>query len=104
MERLSSLRPREQRLSQGQPGSRNQGNKLFARTGKKTEVGEEAEEAEEASPTQAEAGLTGEVGVVDVEAEVGDVAAEAEDEHPLPLVEKNRSNCIYFFPKNFIKP
>ena len=78
MARLSSLRPREQRLSQGQPGSRNQGNTLFARTGKKTEEGEEAEED---SPTLAEVGLTGEVGVVDVEAEAGDVA---EDDHLHP--------------------
>ena len=84
MERLSSLRPREQKLSRGQLGSRNQGNMLFARTGRKTEEAVEAEEAEEDSPTLAEVGLTGEVGVVDVEAEAGDVAAEAEDDHLHP--------------------
>jgi hypothetical protein len=45
------------------------------------------------------------VGVVDVEAEVGDVAAEAEDEHPHPLFEKKIVLIVYiFFPKNFIKP
>jgi hypothetical protein len=70
---------------------------LFARTGRKTEEAVEAEEAEEDSPTLAEAGLTGEVGVVDVEAEVGDVAAEAEDEHPHPRVEKKIVLIVYIF-------
>ncbi len=46
--------------------------------------GEEAHEAAEDSLTLAEVGLTGEVGVVDMEAEVGDVAAEAEDDHLHP--------------------
>ncbi len=46
--------------------------------------GEEAMEAAEDSQTQAEVGLTGEVGVVDVEAEVVDVAAEAEADHLRP--------------------
>jgi hypothetical protein len=82
--RLSSLPPREQRLSRGQPGSRNQGKTRFARTGKTTVDGEEAKEAAEDSQTLAEVGLTGEVGVVDVEAEVVDVAAEAEDDHLHP--------------------
>ena len=78
---------------------------LFARTGRKTEEAVEAEEAEEDSPTLAEAGLTGEVGVVDVEAEAGDVAAEAEDDHLRHDCKKNRFYCIYFFfRKNFIKP
>ena len=70
---------------------------LFARTGKKTE------EAEEDSPTLAEVGLTGEVGVVDVEAEAGDVAAEAEDDQLRHDCKKNRSIVYIFFRKNFIK-
>ena len=74
---------------------------LFARTGRKTE---EAEEAEEDSPTLAEAGLTGEVGVVDVEAEAGDVAAEAEDDHLRHDCKKIVSIVYIFFRKNFIKP
>ncbi len=52
-------------------------------------------EAVEDSPTLAEAGLTGEVGVVDVEAEVDGVAAEAGDEHLPPLLKEN--NLYIFF-------
>jgi hypothetical protein len=52
-----------------------------ARTGRLIEDVAEAVEAVEDNPTLAEAGLTGEAGVVAVEAEVGGVAAEAEDDH-----------------------
>ena len=76
---------------------------LFARTGRKTEEAEEAEEAEEDSPTLAEAGLTGEVGVVDVEAEAGDVAAEAEDDHLRHDCKKIVSIVYIFFPKKLYK-
>ncbi len=55
----------------------------------------EAVEAAEDSPTLAEVGLTGEVGVVAVEAEVEVVAAEAEDEHLPPLCK--RKQHVYFF-------
>ncbi len=54
---------------------------LCARTGRLIEDGAEAVEAVEDYPTRAEAGLTGEAGVVAVEAEVGGVAAEAEDDY-----------------------
>jgi hypothetical protein len=67
--------------------------------------GEEAMEAAEDSQTQAEVGLTGEVGVVDVEAEVVDVAAEAEDDHLHPRLKSQPNMYIFFFyPKNLIKP
>ncbi len=58
----------------------------------------EAVEAAEDSPTMAEAELSGEKGVVAVEAEVEVVAAEAGDEHhPPPL--RRKAILVYFFNK-----
>jgi hypothetical protein len=72
---------------------RNQDKARCERTGIRTV--DEAEAAED-SPTLAEVGQTGEVGVVAVEAEVEGVAApEAEDEHPPPLL--IRKQPVYFF-------
>ncbi len=74
---------------------RNQGKARCARTGRRTVDEAEAVEAAEDSPTLAEVWLTGEVGVVAVEAEVEAVAAEAEDEHLPPLLK--RKQLVYFF-------
>ncbi len=59
----------------------------------------EAVEAVEDSPTLAEAGLTGEVGVVAVEAEVEGVAAEAGDEHLPPLLKENNLYIFFSYQK-----
>ncbi len=56
----------------------------------------EAVEAAEDIPTLAEVGLTGEVGVVAVEAEAEVVAVEAEDEHLPPVLKRKQPE--YFFP------
>jgi hypothetical protein len=59
----------------------------------------EAVEAVEGNPTLAEAGLTGEVGVMAVEAEVEGVAAEAGDEHLPPLLKENTLYIFFAYQK-----
>jgi hypothetical protein len=60
-------------------------------------------EAVEDSPTLGEARLTGEVGVVAVEAGEEGVAAEAGDDHLPPLLKEKNMYIIFSYQKPVIK-